>query len=171
MSDLENRDDELIDALRRLPREMTPPSHVAASLVARFPRRSAAPMVWRAAIAASLVMAGFAAGRATAPGQVNEASAGQEFALLLYGGTPSGGDDRAAEYGAWVMDLRRAGRQVSGERLANDAWTAGMAATDLMPLRGFFLLRARDSAEAIELARQHPHARDGTVVVRPIDTP
>jgi hypothetical protein len=40
-----------------------------------------------------------------------------------------------------------------------------------LPLRGIFLVRARDAAEALDLARRHPHARDGTVVVRPIDTP
>lgn len=173
MSDLENRDDELVDALRRLPREMTPPPHVAASLLpsraahnpSRHPRQ-----VWRMAVAASLVIAAFAVGRITAP-RPSAASDGQKFAFLLYGGPASGGDDRAAEYGAWVMDQRRAGRQASGERLADESWLAGVPLADPLPLRGFFIIRAKDSGEALELARRHPHARDGSVVVRRIDTP
>ena len=170
MSDLD-RDDELVDALRRLPREAAPPSHVAAALVAALPRRSTARVVWQGAVAAALVMAAFAAGRVTAPSRASAVVDGQEFALLLYGGDVAGGDDRAAEYGAWAMDLRRAGRQVTGERLAAESWSAGHALNDVLPLRGFFIIRARDSAEALELARRHPHARDGTVVVRRIDTP
>jgi hypothetical protein len=169
MSDPEYGDDGLVDALRRLPRELPPPSHVAASLAASLPRRSTSRLVWQTAAAASLVMVAFAAGRMTAPAPPN--TDGQRFAFLLYGGGSGAGDDRAAEYGAWAVDLRRAGRQVSGERLADESWSAGLAVNDTLPLRGFFIIRARDSAEALELARRHPHARDGTVVVRRIDTP
>jgi hypothetical protein len=183
MSDLENRDDELVEALRRLPREMTPPSRVASSLLSSVGiGKSAHPrLAWRIAVAASLVLAAFALGRVTAPPPTSAGATagapsgiaveGQKFAFLLYGGSTGGGDDRAAEYGAWAMDLRRAGRQATGERLADEAWTAGSPASDPLPLRGFFIIRARDSEEALELARRHPHARDGSVVVRPIDTP
>ena len=172
MSDPEYRDDELVDALRRLPREQTPPSHVATALAATLHRRSAPGLIWRTAIAASIVMAAFAAGRFTAPQSTATTPAvDQKFALLLYGGGSGNGDDRAAEYGAWAVDLRRAGRQVSGERLAADAWTAGIPSPDPLPLRGFFIIRAKDSAEALELARRHPHSKDGSVVVRRIDTP
>lgn len=170
MSDLEH-DNDLVEALRRLPRETTPPSHVAVALADGLRRRSASGVLWPAAVAASLVIAAFAAGRVTAPGPVTPPAEGQKFAFLLYGGAGGGGDDRAAEYGKWAIDLRRAGRQVTGERLADSAWTAGVAISDPRPLRGFFILRARDAAEALDLARRHPHARDGTVVVRPIDTP
>ena len=127
--------------------------------------------VWRIAVAASLVAAAFAAGRITAPRATIAPAAGQKFAFLLYGGPTGGGDDRAAEYGAWAVAARREGRPVSGERLADAAWVAGAAMADPVPLRGFFIVRATDSAEALDLARRHPHARDGTVVVRPIDTP
>ena len=171
MSDLDNRDDDLVEALRRLPRELTPPSRVAASLAASLPRQSRSRIVVRWAVAAALVMAAFAAGRVTAPSRAGVAPDGQQFVFLLYGGAPSGGDDRAAEYGAWAMELRRAGRQVSGERLADAAWTAGIPSPDPLPLRGFFIIRARNSGEALELARRHPHSREGTVVVRPVDTP
>lgn len=128
--------------------------------------------VWRVAVAASLVAAAFAAGRLTAPRTAVPANDDQKFAFLLYGGAASGGaDDRAAEYAAWAAEARRQGRAVTGERLANASWTAGRPLTDVRPLRGFFIVRARDAAEALNLARQHPHATSGTVVVRPIDTP
>ena len=173
MSDQEFRDDELVEALRKLPREMTPPSHVAASLVSALAEKASpkSRMVWQVAVAASLVIAAFAAGRVTAPRGATAAAEGRKFAFLLYGGPTGGGDALAKEYGAWALELRRAGHQVSGERLANDAWTAGVAAADPLPLRGFFIVRARDSAEALEMARNHPHSRGGTVLVRPVDTP
>jgi hypothetical protein len=170
MSDSEH-DNELVDALRRLPREMTPPSRVAAALIASLPRHSSSRFLWRLAVAASLVIAAFAAGRVTATRSPTAPAAGQKFALLLYGGSAGSGDDRAAEYGKWAVDLRRAGRQVSGERLADAAWTAGSTIGDPLPLRGFFIISARDSDDAMALARRHPHARDGTVIIRPIDTP
>ena len=183
MSESNHRDDELVEALRRLPREMTPPAHVAAALASAVTTATADKAtpraVWRVAVAASMVIAAFAAGRVTAPTSAKAtvgrpeigSTGGQEFALLLYGGSTGGGDDRAAAYGAWAMDLRRAGRQVTGERLADEAWTAGTASSDPLPLRGFFIIHARDSSEALDLARRHPHSRDGIVVVRAIDTP
>jgi hypothetical protein len=172
MSDLEHRDDDVSEALRRLPREKTPPAHVAAALAATLPGRSRSRAVWPSAVAASLVIAAFAAGRVSAPRPAPLAPAdGQRFMLLLYGGPAGGGDDRAAEYGRWAVELRRAGHQVSGERLADEAWTAGATVSDPVRLRGYFIIRARDAAEAVDLARRHPHARDGTVIVREINTP
>ena len=166
-------DDDLAAALGRLPREMMPPPLVRENLRENLRvnlhqnRRS---NVWYVAVAASMVIAAFTAGRITAPRPAVSAT-GQRFALLLYAGGTGGGDDRAAEYGAWAVDARRAGRAVSGERLADAALVAGAAFADPAPLRGFFIVQAKDAAEALELAKRHPHARDGTVVVRPIDTP
>jgi hypothetical protein len=167
-------DDDLTAALQRLPRELEPPAHVRSNVgshVRSHGRSNAGSYVWRAAVAASLVAVAFAAGRITAPRATVSPAEGQKFAFLLYGGPTGGGDDRAAEYGAWAVEARRQGRPVSGERLADAAWFAGAAIADPLPLRGFFIVRARDSAEALDLARRHPHARDGTVVIRPIDTP
>jgi hypothetical protein len=163
-------EDDVAAALRELPREMTPPSRVAAALSRSVSRRRSTITAWRVAVAASLAVAAFAAGRLTAPAP-HAAPAGQEYALLLYGGPTGGGDDRAAEYGAWARDLARAGRAVSGERLADAAYVAGAPTAPSTPLRGFFIIEAQSANEALALARQHPHARDGTVVVRPIDTP
>ena len=173
MSDRHLPDDDVAEALQSLPREMTPPPHVRvrlASDVRSWPR--ARTSAWRAAAAACLLAAAFAAGRVTAPRTAAAPPpAGPKFALLLYGGGGSGGDDRAAEYGAWATDARRNGRQVSGERLADASLQAGAPLEGVQPVRGFFIVQARDAADALDLARRHPHARSGTVVVRPIDTP
>lgn len=171
MAERNEHDDEVSSALRQLPREMTPPSHVASALTRLVTRRHAPLILWRVAVAASLVIAAFAAGRVTAPRPTSPAAIGQKFAFLLYGGAEGGGDDRAAEYGAWAVEARRGGRAVTGERLADAAWLAGVPLADPAPLRGFFIVRAADATEALELARRHPHARDGTIIVRAIDTP
>jgi len=170
MPDPHEPEDDVAVALRRVPREMTPPLHVASALSRSVARRRSAATVWRIAVAASMVIAAFSAGRLTAPRPAPLAF-GQKFAFLLYGGGSAGGDDRAAAYGAWAVDARRGGRAVSGERLADAAFVAGAEFSDPAPLRGFFIVQATSSAEALELARRHPHARDGTVIVRPIDTP
>ena len=173
MSHPSEPDDDLSAALQRLPREIAPPEHVRSNLRSNLvnTRPNQRANLWRIAVAASLVAVAFAAGRISAPPARIAPAEGQKFAFLLYGGPTGGGDDRAAEYGAWAVEARREGRPVSGERLADAAWLAGAAFTDPAPLRGFFIVRARDSAEALDLAQRHPHARDGTVVVRPIDTP
>ena len=174
-------DDELSAALQKLPREMAPPPHVAEALSAMNRRNRRAPTIWRLAVAASLVAVAFAAGRLSAPNRGDagppdvsapSAPSAAEFAFLLYGGAPSGsGDDRAREYGAWAMELRRRGTTVTGERLGDESWMTGAPKADGSAVRGFFIVRARDSAEAVELARRHPHTREGTIEVRPIDTP
>lgn len=173
-----DHDDDMAAALRGLPREIAPPEQVRANLRANLRANPAVnrganlrPMAWRAAVAASLVAAAFAAGRLTAPPAGTAPAEGRKFAFLLYGGPIGGGDERAAEYGAWAVTARREGRPVSGERLADAAWVAGVAMSDPVPLRGFFIVRATDAAEALDLAQRHPHAKDGTVVVRPVDTP
>ena len=163
-------DETLRAALRRLPREIAPPPRVRAVVAARVPSRT-----WRTALrgamAAALLVAAFWSGRATAPRDTLTAVKGQEFALLLYGDRPGGTDARAAEYADWAVARRREGRRVFGERLAGAGWTAGETMIDPAPLQGFFIVEARDADEALDLARRHPHARIGTVLVRPIDTP
>lgn len=163
-------DDDVAARLRALPREMPPPSRVAASLARTLTRRQSATSKWRVTVAASLLVAAFLAGRFSADSR-SAGPEGQTFAFLLYGGPSEAGDDRAAEYGAWARELARSGRRVSGERLADQSAVAGIAMPDVAPLRGFFIVEAASPAEAILLARSHPHARDGTIVVRAIDTP
>ena len=166
----DERDDDLSAALQRLPREIEPPPHVRAAVGSSL-RAGRRAQTWQLAVAASLVIAAFAAGRVTAPRPAVPTSSDQKFAFLLYGGPTGGGNDRAAEYGAWATEARKQGRPVSGERLADAATMVGVPMPEPVPVRGFFIVRARDTTEAVELARRHPHAQDGTVVVRRIDTP
>ena len=122
-------DDELSAALQRLPRELQPPEHVRShvgSHVRSRKRSDGGSRVWRIAVAASLVAVAFAAGRISAPRAGIAPAEGQKFAFLLYGGPTGGGDDRAAEYGAWAVEARREGRPVSGERLADAARAEGL---------------------------------------------
>jgi hypothetical protein len=120
------------------------------------------------AAAAALVTGAFLLGRVTAP-RAPSAGEPHEFVLLLYGGEPAGAaDDRVKEYAAWASRMRDEGRQVSGERLAEESWTVGAGPAD-SPLRGFFIVQARDQQDARALAEAHPHARyGGTVVIRPV---
>lgn len=173
-------DDPIGEALGALPREMTPPPYVGDALERMNRRNRRIPWArpergwteWRVALAASLLLGAFAAGRMTSPVLEPPASlGGREFAFLLYGGGTTGTDDRAAEYGAWARDLARQGVSVSGERLADQAWIAGDPRPADAVVRGFFIVRAPDGAAAVELARRHPHARVGTIEIRPIDTP
>ena len=169
-----DHDDPIGDALRALPREMTPPPHVGPALETMNRRRRRARAVrqgWRVALAASLLMAAFVTGRATSPRAGNAPAEGRAFAFLLYGGGTTGTDDRAAEYGAWALELRTRGVAVSGERLADQSWIAGNPRPADAVVRGFFIVRAPDGAAAVEMARRHPHAAVGTIEVRPIDTP
>lgn len=166
-------DDSIADALRALPREQAPPARVRDAVKTMHQRQRRwrmARRAWPVAVAASLILGAFAAGRMTASPQAPPAS-GREFAFLLYGGGTGGGDDRAAEYGRWARALHNRGVAVSGERLADQAWIAGDPRPADAVVRGFFIVRAPDGAAAVEMARSHPHARIGTIEIRPIDTP
>lgn len=163
-------DDELIRQLQNLPRETTPPGAVR-HVVARAARGSAATrryLYWQLAAAASLFIVAFALGRSTAP-RASSLPQQREFVLLLYGGESSASpDDRVSEYAAWASRIRDDGRRVSGERLADASWSIGAPSANL-PLRGFFIVQARDELDARALAESHPHVRyGGGIVVRPV---
>lgn len=167
-------DDDLVAALRALPREMDPPPHVAVALRAlaadRPPHRFGS--AWRIAAAAVLLALVFWAGRLSSrPASPAPLDTGREFALLLYGGAASGTDDNARAYGVWARELRQRGVTVSGERLADATWIVGEPRPAGAAIRGFFIVRAADAEAALELARRHPHTRVGTIEVRPVDTP
>jgi hypothetical protein len=158
-------DEEVADRLRQLPREIAPPARVGVAIARAIAPRRRARGAW-IAVAASLIAGAFMAGRmsGTPPRATGEAT--PTFAFLLYGGG-DGSDTRVAEYRDWALTERRRGRMVTGERLDDEAWNAGVeSGVDPLPLRGFFLVQARDPAEALALARQHPHASSGTVIVR-----
>jgi hypothetical protein len=164
-------DDELIRQLQSLPREADPPAGVrqAVARAARQPAGTRRRLYWQTAVAASALIATFAAGRWTAP-RATSGPQQREFALLLYGGEPSGSpDDHVTEYAAWASKIRGEGRRISGEKLADESWSIGAESANL-PLRGFFIVQARDDEDARRLAQAHPHVRyGGGIVVRPIE--
>lgn len=142
-------------------------------LVAAAPRAAAGArrQLVRLGLAAGLFGSGLGAGLLAARREHDAAppASGPLYLLLLYPGPgsvalgPADEEARVAEYGAWAGRLRRAGQLVSAERLREDglrlgdgppeAWAAGP--------QGFFLVRARDDAEAEALARACPHLRHG----------
>jgi hypothetical protein len=103
---------------------------------------------------------------------------GPLYLLLLYPGSrfePGTATDeatRVAEYGAWAGRLRRVGQLVGAEKLKPAARLLGADATEARPPgpQGYFLVRARDEAEAEAIARECPHLRHGgRVAVQAVD--
>ena len=97
------------------------------------------------------------------------------YLLLLAGDvTPTlDGSTRAAEYGDWARSLSARGIKVSGDELATQAElvTNRRSSTlrDLALVGGYFLIEARDDAEAAALAHTCPHIKyGGSIVVRRI---
>ncbi len=181
---------EELEALRALSHERRPPSGLEDRVVAALARRGLirAPAWHRwAAVAAAAVVTlavGFAAGRfSLAPAPA--AAESPRFVLLLYD-TPerdaSRGPDLerrlAAEYTAWADELGREGRFVAGDPIHGEgrmlrrldqrieALPAGAERGGEIVV-GYFMIRARDHAEAVAIARQCPHLKyDGGVLVR-----
>ena len=147
---------------------------------------AAAAVALAASLAASFAV-GVALGRRQAPRAAPAAEAGatdgrQSFLLLLHesadfdaGATPEASRALVAEYRDWAVRLRAEGRMAAAEKLADDGgrWLRGEANTapaDTDVVSGFFVIRARDYAEAAELARGCPHLRHGgTVELRLIE--
>ena len=134
----------------------------------------------RLGLAAGLVGSGFGAGLlASRPEGGASAPDGRSlYLLLLYPGPhhAAGGrvdeEARVAEYGAWARRLRSAGQFVSAERLKDAALVLGGDVPGAAPPgpQGFFLIRARDGAEAEAVARECPHLRHGgRVAVQAVD--
>ena len=141
---------------------------------------------WAAVAAAAVVTLtlGFAAGRwSFQPAPAPEES--PRFVLLLYD-TPEREASRgpelerklAAEYTAWAGELGRDGRFVAGDPIHGQGRMLRQAGArvEALPAEaetggeivvGYFMIRARDHAEAVEIARACPHLKyDGGVLVR-----
>lgn len=184
---------EELEALRALSHERQPSPELEERVVAALEERGLirAP-AWRrwgavAAVALVTLAAGFAAGRFSLPSAPAPVDESPRFVLLLYD-TPEREASRgpelerrlAAEYGAWAGQLGREGRFVAGDpihgegrmlRQAGDrveALPAGAEAGGEIVV-GYFMIRARDHAEAVEIARGCPHLKyDGGVLVRQV---
>lgn len=126
----------------------------------------------RLGLAAGLFGSGLGTGLITARrlGPKPESVGGALYLLLLYSG-PRFVEGRAAdeaarvtEYRAWAGRLQRAGQLVSAEKLKDSArlleGDALVASPEPGP-QGYFLIRARDMAEAEAIARDCPHLRHG----------
>ena len=169
------------------------------------PRRMRNPRVparrglaW-AGLALAACAAAFYAGREVSERGAGRIGAGIEpppaaigtgrYMLLLYEdeayrdpATPSEGQARAAEYGAWAARVRARGVSIEGEELAPGAEsrtldgsagaiaeTAGVPASAAGVVAGYFLIEASDIAAAAAVARTMPHLQyGGTVVIRPV---
>ena len=145
-------DDELLHALRSLPRETEPPRDLEERIVARlYPRRRRFTAL-AAAIAIAAFLGGYAVARAR-PEPTHVLFVHRQQSPL----TPEQSRARVAEYGAWARNLQ------GGEKLS-DAWllsSGGVRHHPNLTISGYFLLRARDDAEALAIAKTCPHLRYG----------
>lgn len=109
------------------------------------------------------------------------------FMLLLRGGvsnrdlSPKQLQDQIARYMGWIEELRTKGHFVAGEPLEEtgkllsgkdgSTITDGPFTESKEEVGGYFILRARDFDEAVELAKECPiFLNHGTVEVRPIQS-
>lgn len=121
--------------------------------------------------AAALFAAGVAAGWWVARPRVAEAG-GARYVLLLE--SPPAADEPARVQAviAWARAQREAGVSLSGEKLADGGEVVSGAGVTPAPagLGGYFVVRARDDAEARRIAASHPILGwGGRVVVRRIE--
>jgi hypothetical protein len=163
-----------------LPKEIAPPPGLEERVVARLRAQSLLRPRSRwlqAAAAVVLLASGFGIGRMTSQIESTPAPAASNRYLLLLTKADTSGDDaaRAARYGQWAVEQRAAGRQISGERLADNGLAvtpAGSSPAADVAVQGFFIVSAASLEDAATVARSSPHVHaGGTVIVRPIDTP
>jgi len=197
---IEDRQEELSEvengALRSLQSECLPPpgmeERVVAGLKQRGLLRGGAGHRWLQVAAAAaaclgLFLAGIEIGARRSP--LPSQPAGDRFILLLYEGAdyvhsaPGSEHERIAEYSAWARGLRQSGELVSGEKLKDGedilgsrALPAGAllrsqsARAQPGALGGYFIIAARDAAQARKIASTCPHLRHGGwIVIRQID--
>ena len=162
--------------------EIPPPAALESRVVAALQRRGhlrRRPLRAWGALAASLL--GLAGGwwlRGEARSPASPVARRAPLFLLLLSGEPSlgtPGEARVEAYRKWARELAAEGRLVGAEKLADQAVLVEARATTASALdeaspTGIFILRARDLAEAIAIARASPHVRlGGRVIVRPVD--
>lgn len=149
---------------------------VSALLAASTPRRSMRRLT-RLAAAVALLALGVLAGRwSTRDAALPD---GPRYMLLLYEGAgfdqaPAAHDLRVEEYRAWARTLAGEGKLVDGAELDPESRVLGGAESALAPagvIAGYFIIQARNPAEAASIAAGCPHLKHGgTVAIRPIRT-
>lgn len=167
-----------------LPAEIAPPEEHEERLVAALRRRGALrarrPRAW-VPLAAALVgvVVGWLAHARPAVRSAGVAE-DQGLYLLLLSDDPQEGPslpERVRLYSDWARQLAADGRLETAKKLKDDGVVVGPRAAERRTIEdspespsGFYLLRAASLGEAVELARESPHARlGGVVTVRPID--
>lgn len=175
------------DPFRLLEAEAAPPPalkiRVRRTLEARGYLRPRRRVLWQVPLAAAAALAVFWAGvRAGRPAPA--AMPPQQYVLLLYEDAAFRvGDERAfvAEYRAWGERWGREGKVLGGEKLASSARLLQPSGDSVLTteadvgaaagtLTGWFVIAARDYAEATAIARTHPHlGHGGRVAVRAIE--
>jgi hypothetical protein len=153
--------------------------------VQRRPRRRVWTTLLARAAGVALAIGLGAAGerlRARAASRTTPAAAAQAGYLFVFSGTRAAllsGDERAdiaRSFRTWTDSLRRAGQLVAVGQLTRDAPRL-ISATEpnldsaavraFASMEGFYVLLARDDADAVVLARTCPYLRfGGTIVVR-----
>jgi hypothetical protein len=95
--------------------------------------------------------------------------------------SPEESQRKAELYQGWVEKFRASGRYVSGEKLCEDGGrqlslqngrrtiTDGPYTETKEVLGGYFLFRAADYKEAVELIRDCPFLHDGKIALRETD--
>lgn len=139
---------------------------------------------WAVAAGILLMLGIFAGSYAARPRAEGPLDSRPQFALLLYedaayrSAPPDGLQARIAEYAGWARELANEGRLVDAGKLSDAG--ALLAGTDrasaVVPrapegvLAGYFVIRAKDRAEAERVARECPHLRyGGTISLREIE--
>jgi hypothetical protein len=171
------------DALGALRRDVPAPGPLERAVLKELKARGllrmrGGPSRWLRPIAllagaAALFAAGFLiGGRPTSPKLPSIAQ--PHYVLFLEGdGEPPPGEEarRVREYKLWSRRVAAAGHMLAGEKLSTETWRLGgaPAAAGGEAVRSFFLIAARDDAEALEIARGCPHLRyGGRIILRKV---
>jgi hypothetical protein len=128
--------------------------------------------LWLPRLAAAAAVAFFA----YTAGWLSHVPWSPDYLIVLYespGGRPlPPAEERArvAEYRAWIAGVRSKGHAMTGEELSDSriVLRGGGVARSSLPadggISGYFLLRARSDADAVEMTRSCPHLLHGGVV-------
>jgi hypothetical protein len=131
-----------------------------------------------AAAAILLVVFGAVIGVWLQPSRTVAGTAQPAFMLLLRsreGSLAGNENDRVREYGIWAGDLVKKGQYVDAGRLSDASKKLTKQGSDPIPandtpVSGYFIIRAADLDQAVEIARNCPHITyGGELEVRPID--
>jgi hypothetical protein len=167
------------DALGALRRDVPAPGPLERAVLKELEgrglvRRRRSPSRWLRPIAllagaTALFAAGFLIGGRPMSPKLSSVAQSRYVLFLEGNGEPTPGEEarRVREYKLWSSRMAAAGHMIAGEKLSTETWRLGEAtdAAGGKSVRGFFLIAARDDAEALEIARGCPHLRHGGRII------